>query len=319
MKLFLLPLVLPAVLLVATQVRSKARGIYQTSIARSAPSCGQCHRSSPGAPAGFPPVRAVVAPAARALSAGQSISVTLSASGGQNGSGGGFAADATAGRFTAGPGTRLHANGTAVTHASPSSRKWTFGYTAPGTPGLVHLFVVVNTVNGNFKKDSGDFWAFHGADQTARTATPVRLFVNARGVSSFGRGCAGSFGNFPVLGAARSPRVGERAFAIELHGAAPSSAVALLIGANPNFRPVDLGPIGIPGCTLYVDMAATVTAMTGPGNARRGEGSARFPMPIPNNPWLRNVQLQVQAAIVDPHNGRRVPVTATNALRIRFL
>lgn len=319
MKLPWLALVLPAVLLAVTQVRSKAGGIYHNSITRSAPSCGQCHRSSPGAPAGFPAVRADLAPAARSLTGGQSISVTLTALGGQSGSRGGFAADASAGRFTAGSGTNLHANGSAITHDSPASRKWTFGYTAPATPGLVNLFAVVNTVNGNFKKDSGDFWAFHGADQTARTATPVRLFVNAQGITPFGRSCVGSFGNVPVLGAARAPRVGEQAFAVELHGAAPSSPVALLVGANPNFKPIDLGPIGIAGCTLYVDVAATVTATTGAGNAQRGEGSARFPMPIPNNPWLRTVELQVQAAIVDLRNGRRVPVTATNGLRVRFL
>lgn len=305
--------------LLATMATSRSSGLYTTSVTRSTPSCGQCHRRSPGAATGFPRIQAVVTPTARSLSPGQSVSVTVQALGGQTASTrGGFAADASGGSFSAGNNSRIQAGGRAITHSNSSTRTWQFGYSAPTNPGLVELYTVVNTVNGDRDDDNGDMWGFHGSDSTSSTSTPVRLFVQTQGVRSLGPGCVGSFGNWPVFGAAQSPTVGNQAFALELHGAAPSSSIVLMVGANPNQQPIDLTAIGATGCRLYVDVAASINSMTSAGNAARGDGRATFPIPLPNNPSIRGQAIQAQTVILDNRNGRPLPVTLTNGLSITF-
>ena len=315
----ILPLAAAVAAIAAASLFSRSAGIYHGSITRSTPSCGQCHRPAPGVPAGMPNLAVTLVPGARSLAANQATSMVIAATGGQTGSGlGGFAVDATGGNFAAGVGTRVHAGGAAVSHSRPGNRSWTIGYTAPGTPGLIDVYGVVNTVDGNGKEDDGDLWAFHGFDSASRTPTPVRLFVNATGVTARGQSCVGGYGNVPVLGAAVSASVGNASFGVELHGAAPASPVILLVGADPSFQ-FDLTGLGITGCTLYVNALLSIPGATSFGNAQRGEGSATVSLPIPNNPALRGASLQVQAVVVDVQSGRRIPVTLTNALSVRVL
>ena len=105
-------------------------------------------------------------------------------------------------------------------------------------------------------------------------------------------------------------------FALEVFGAAPVSPLVVLIGANPNFQPFDLGVIGITGCTLYVDVAVDLAAMTSAGDAPRGEGTATIGAPIPNDPGIRGFAIEAQVGIVDVNSGRGTPITMTNALSI---
>lgn len=306
----------PAVLLFALDLPSRSGGIFLPGITRSAPACGQCHRPTPGAASGFAAVRVEVAPAARVLAAGQSTTVAVSVGGGPVSTRGGFAADASAGTFSAGANTAVASGGTAITHASSSSRSWSFGYTAPATPGLVELHVVANAVNGNGRDDDNDMWALAGADQSATSGTPVRLFVNAAGVVPIGTSCTGGFGNVPVLGARQAPAVGNTAFALELHAAAPSAAAGVILGALALQPPIDLGFLGVTGCQLLVDPAVMIGAATGPGNAPRGEGSAVVPVPIPARPLLRGRTLRFQAFFTDAASGRATPLTFTNGLAV---
>ncbi|MEZ5964651.1 MAG: choice-of-anchor V domain-containing protein [Planctomycetota bacterium] len=315
-KLRLLTVATPALLVLTIDLPSRSSGIYQNGITRGAPACGQCHRPTPGAAAGFAPVVVTVDPTARVLAPAQATNVNVSVAGGFGSARGGFACDATAGIFSAGLNTALAAGGTAITHSNSSARTWSFGYTAPSTPGLVELYTVGNAVNGNNNNDNNDMWAFAGFDQAASTATPTRLYVNAPGVTAFGSACAGGFGNVPVFGARQAPTVGNAAFALELHGAAPNATVGVILGVTAFPVPIDLGFVGVPGCALAVDPLLVLNAVTGAGNAQRGEGTATIAMPIPARPILRNRTLRFQAFFTDVASGRPTPLTFTNGLAV---
>lgn len=315
----LVVLAAPLLVCVVFDLPSMSTGMFIPGITRSAPSCGQCHAPTPGAATGFPRIAVSVQPTVRSLARGQSISVTVSAAGGQTASTqGGFACDATDGSFSAGANTAVVPPGGAITHSSPSARSWTFGFTAPTTTGVVSMYAVSNTVNGDTVNGPEDMWAFHGADQFDTNSTPVRLFVNANGIVNVGRSCAGSFGNVPVLGGALTPTVGNANFALQVHGAAPLAPVGLMLAGALLPFPIDLTFLGVNGCELYLNPLVTLNGATGAGNARYGEGSAVLPVPIPNNTGLRGGALHFQAYVFDTGSGRSLPLTLTNALTVTF-
>ena len=103
-------------------------------VARMAPGCGKCHQFGNGQK----PVVSLV-PSKRSLDLSESITVTTSATGGvphpQNA--GGFIAEASVGKFTAGAGMKTDTTGAFVTHTSAANnnRTWAYGYSAPATPG----------------------------------------------------------------------------------------------------------------------------------------------------------------------------------------
>lgn len=304
----------PALLLLTIDLPSRAGGYYSSSAARTAPSCGSCHRPSPGAAPGYAAVATTITPLARVLSAGQATTVTIAVSGGPTGQQGGFTCDATGGTFSAGTNSRLQASGAAISNSNGNARNWSFGYTAPTAPGLVQMYAVGLAANGDSSEDDFDMWSFSGFDQTATSATPTRLFVNAAGVTPIGASCVGGYGQVPVFGSRQVPSVGNSAFALELHGAAPSSPAGMMLGINLQQPPLDLGFIGVTGCTLYVDPVIIFNLATSGGNATRGEGSATIPVPIPATNSLRNSSLRFQAFFVDAASGRTTPLTFTNGL-----
>jgi hypothetical protein len=323
----------PALALTASALFSYGTGVFPgkvipphgpipMDVTRQLPGCAgtsACHRVFPGGNN----LRIQVQVDAWSLDANQAMTVTTSSTGGtahpQNW--GGFIMEATAGAFTAGSNTQIDTPGQYVTHllaSNSNGRQWSYGYTAPATPGLVELYAVVNTVNGDGQADGSDVWGFFGINSGASINTPVRLYVNAPGVTRIGNPCTGSFGNVPVLGSKTNPTVGNPQFAIELHGATTSATAALLIGANPTWQSLDLSLIGITGCFLHVDALLNLALTTSAGDLLRGEGTATWPLPLPNDPSMRGQQVQVQAAIIDTNNGRALPITTTNGLRVTF-
>lgn len=287
-------------------------GLVPLNVTRAMPSCGFCHRAAPGGNL----LDVDVTLSARSLTPNQSISVTTSATGGRPHllNWGGFSTDVEAGTFSAGAGMRIGAGGLAITHTtafSSPNRSWTYGYTAPATPGPVNLYSNVNTVDGDGMATAGDLWGFHGGDGLEQTPTPVRMYVNALRVVPVGDSCVGSWENYPVLGAQQQPDAGNANFAIELVGAAPSSPLVLFIGVAA--APFDLTLIGISGCTLHVNSIVSVVVGTTAGLAKFAEGTAVVPMPIPMG--VRGT-LRVQGAFVDVLSGRSLPLTVTNALDI---
>lgn len=289
-------------------------GGISANIARTAPACGRCHNPTPG----HSGLRVTTTPSLRSLDAGQSISVNTRATGGPvaPGNEGGFVSEATAGTFASGAGSRLGFNsaGKFITHSDPNgNRNWTYIYTAPAQPGPVELYTVVNAVDGNGVPNLNDAWSFHGFDGTSTLSTPIRMFVNATGASSFGAGCADGFGNYPVLGTARSPAVGDQGFAFDIVGAAPAANGIVALG----FRfpsPIDLATIGAPTCSLLVNSFTSVAFATTAGDAQRAEGRAIAALPIVNDPNLRGRRIDAQAVIVDVLNRRPLPITLTNGL-----
>jgi hypothetical protein len=289
-------------------------GTVPADVARAVPSCGQCHRAFPGGNN----LQVRLVPDFRSLDLGQSMSITTSSTGGQAHplDWGGFVAEATRGTFSAGTNSWTDATGSSISHILASyslGRVWTYGYTAPTSPGPVALYSVVNTVDGDGRAGGTDLWGFHGAFSFLTQSTPVHLFVNAVGVKGLGASCVGSYGNHPVLGARTAPTVGNAAFALELLGAVTNAPTVFLLGI-PRVTPIDLGAIGVTGCSLWVDSFASGNATTSAGNAIHAEGQATLPLPIPADPSLRGAALGVQAAIVDNGNGRPIKVTFSNAV-----
>jgi len=309
-----------AALILAASLSSYGSGAFPggkipNKACETTPSCGKCHRPFVGG-AG---IKVSLKASALILSKGQKISVTSSATGGANHpqKWGGFASKNTAGKFTAGSTSQADASGQHLTHRlafQSNGRKWVYGYTAPGKAGLVRLFTVVNTVNGNGRADGSDFWAFPGAFDSNTRSTPVWLYVLADKVKMLGAGCPGSYGNQPVLGSKVTPKVGASNFSLEVHGAAASAPFATFLGANAKWTPLDLSAIGVTGCKLLVDSLITLTGRTGGGTTMYGDGSASVSIPIPNNPSMRGATLQAQSAIIDTGNGRQTPITMTNGL-----
>lgn len=287
--------------------------------------CGECHNVFPGG--GPTPLRVHVGLSRRVLQPQEPITVTAWSQGGQVSLPplvdiGGFCMDATAGVFTPGSNSQVDPAGTAITHqlaSTSNGRRWVFGYTAPTTPGLVELFCVVNTADGD-GQPTGDVWAFHGSNPFSPFSTPVRLYVLAPGVAALGSPCPDGQGNWPVLGARQAPAVGNAAFALELHGAAPAGLVFFLLSVNSSgFVPFDLGIFGIAGCQAQVEQPVVVTGVASPGMAALSEGTATLAWPLPASVALRGVTAQAQAAFLDPAastQGRAVPLTFSNGLAI---
>lgn len=286
-------------------------GSVPANVATAAPSCGTCHSGSGNGQG----LVVSIAPTARILAPGQAISVTTSSTGGVAGSQGGFVGHASRGALSAGATSQINGAADHVTHTLPnnSNRQWTYGYTAPATPGVVELYSVVNTVNGDLTT-GGDEWGFHGVVVGAQQNTPTRLFVNAQGVTEKGAACVGSHGNVPVYGALDQPRVGQL-WTTELHGAPPMTQLSMFIGIDPNFPPFDLSLIGITGCTLHVNPVLTRPGATGPGDAQRGEGRATLTLGVPGDPSLASLPLLAQVAILDLQNGRTIAVTMSNGIQ----
>jgi hypothetical protein len=296
MKRILLLSTVPLAALLVGPVESKKNGILPTSsrpLTRDAGnSCGSCHSGSAGG------VSVRVTPTQRSLAPQQSISITVAGVGGPGGSEGGMAADVTAGQLIAGANTRVSTPGDAIAHSNPGSRSWTFGYRAPAAPGPVEFYTVVNAVDGN-GRTSGDRWAFHGADPNAAVSTPVRLFVNAPGVTSIGVGCADGYGNVGVYGASESPRVGNANFKFEAVGLPPSARVLFMLGLQKNLASVDLAPMGAAGCFLHTDMVISAYFTTTGGSPARAEGRFVMPAPIPGMATLKGFFLRSQLAVID--------------------
>lgn len=283
-------------------------------VTRQAPACGQCHRAFPG---GLN-LQVSLTPTKRILALGEAIQATTQATGGPAGTRGGFVVEATAGTLSPGSNARASANGRFLTHNTAlSNRTWTYGYTAPAAPGLVELYTVVNAVDGS-GTTLGDYWAFHGFNAASAFCTPVRLYVNAVGVAAAGAACVGSWGQYPVFGSKATPSVGNAGFGFELFGAAPAAPFVMLLNAKTAFAGLDLGLIGITGCTLLVDPANSLalSGTTSNGDLFRAEGAASISLPLPNDANLRGAKLMFQVAILDTNNGRPTPITMTNGLEV---
>ena len=312
----------PAAVLLMDGVHSNSTGalpaIPFVAYARTSTSCGGCHTPFPGGPTVF------VVPTARVMSAGQQISIMVSATGGAPrnpnlGLAGGFVADVSAGTFAAGTTSQVTRGGTWITHKDSftAQRNWTFGYTAPTTPGRVDLWAVVNTVDGN-GLNTGDQWAWHGASPFNLFSTPVRLYVNAKAVQAVGTGCPDGNRNVGVFGAPVTPTIGQT-FRLEGFGLPPAQRCLLVLGLQRVFTPVSAAILGAPGCFLNTDLSplqlfATTSGTNTLRNRREGTGTFTLPAPIPNQIGLKGVFFRAQLWVLDQDSKNPFPVVFTNGL-----
>ncbi|MHC4851415.1 MAG: choice-of-anchor V domain-containing protein [Planctomycetota bacterium] len=325
--LLLLCATVPATAILMDSLHSESKGKMPTqsgpdAYARSGPSngqsCGTCHTPFSGGPT------VTVAPSARVMSPGQKITITVSSTGGAArhpnlGWAGGFAADVTGGTLAAGTGSRVNTTGTAITHSDSftAQRVWQFGYTAPGKPGQVDFWTVVNTVNGN-GQNTGDQWAWHGSSHLNSFSTPVRLYVNGTGVQVVGTGCPDGNRNVGVLGAPAAPTLGQT-FRLEGIGLPPAQRCLLVFGFQKAFTPISVANLGAAGCFLNTDLSPLQLFLqtSGPNttqNRKLASGSFSLAAPVPNQSALKGLFFRAQLLVADQDAKNPFPVVFTNGL-----
>ncbi len=273
-----------------------------------------CHRSAPF----ITKVDVTVADLVLAKSASTTITVKGS-NPGVPGIRGGFCADVTNGSLVAGTNTKINAAGNEITHTSFIARNWSFGYKAGTTTGLAEFYTVVNCVNGNGLADGADEWAFNSSKILASQATPVRLYINADGIRSTGRGCEDGYGNQAVIGAPNPPTVGNSNFKIEAFGLPPSSQFMFMMNLGGNVPGYDMAPMGAMGCVLRTTLQIQLIGPTSGGDAVRGEGKVILPAPIPNDNALKGLILSMQIGAIDKNPKRPCPMVVTNGIEVKIL
>ncbi|MCI0587730.1 MAG: integrin alpha [Planctomycetes bacterium] len=118
----------------------------------------------------------------------------------------------------------------------------------------------------------------------------------------FGAGCTGSSGLVPGIGAmGGAPDVGNgnAAFGIRLFRARAIAPAILIAGASSQAwgglpLPFDLGPAGIPGCSLLVAPEALISTATS------ATGLAEIQIPVPPSPALTGGAVFLQWYVADP-------------------
>jgi hypothetical protein len=103
------------------------------------------------------------------------------------------------------------------------------------------------------------------------------------GVATFGNGCAPAGAVIPRIGASGVPRIGTD-FTSYLSRVEPGRGAFLIVGLsntewNGRSLPLDLGPLGLPGCSLWVAPLALAAAETQRVRAREGVAQVSFPIP----------------------------------------
>ncbi len=130
--------------------------------------------------------------------------------------------------------------------------------------------------------------------------------------STFGKGCAGANGT-PQLAAMGLPALGG-GFTLQMTNLPILRPGMLVFGLSDRSwtgatLPMNLGVLGMPGCTLYTDLATLVVSLPS-----RGTGTTDFPMGVPINPTLMGSTFFNQYFVVDLAVGP-TPVISSNAGR----
>jgi len=166
--------------------------------------------------------------------------------------------------------------------------------------------------NGTASEDTIVQRAFTGELPTTGAASnwvpKVRVCAESPSLDSFGAGCGS--GLQPALGLTGSARLGQTA-TVWLSNAPAATASVLVLGVGnraPTF-PVDLAPLGMPGCKLYCSSDVGLTATT---NAL---GIARAPLAVPSDETLVGSIVYQQFFVLDPGGNAR-GLTASNYGRI---
>ncbi len=160
-----------------------------------------------------------------------------------------------------------------------------------------------------------------GSPGTVGLTNKVRMFSGAPdGVSVFGAGCAVPGGDPPRIGATGAAHVGQT-MKVNLSQVPPGKPALLLLGFSNQAwwgvpLPLDLGFVGLPGCSLAVSPDIPLgftTSAFGPGNGR-----VIVPLAIPNQAALAGVTIYAQWYVVDP-GPAPIPGAMTRGLGVTLL
>ncbi len=150
----------------------------------------------------------------------------------------------------------------------------------PSTPPAPFAVLVPFPQPFPFKATGSLLWevAIHGNKQGARSNLKVFTYLDAQAPTlskgahtPFGKGCKGSLGRVPLLdGWLRS----DGFFRAVLSGGSPFQRGLLLFGRSDKrfftySLPLDLGPMGAPGCKLLADILSLAPFSTDPMGAGR--------------------------------------------------
>jgi hypothetical protein len=129
-----------------------------------------------------------------------------------------------------------------------------------------------------------------------------RMVFEPVGLTQWGTGCPGTGNITPTIGSTGQSSLGSLNYFVTLANALGASPAVFLFGRSASF---DIGG----GCRVYNDLVfigATVTTGAGPGN-----GTALFPLFIPNDPSLLAAVFDVQWGILDTASPAFVPLAMT--------
>lgn len=151
----------------------------------------------------------------------------------------------------------------------------------------------------------------------AKTAVAIYWNNIAGSVRSIGAGCVGSTGRVPSHtitwpSGQQGPQQGSPT-TYALSGARATAGVALNVGLSTRTfnglrLPLDLGIIGVTGCTLYHDIVSSQSLVT------NRSGVASFPINWPVDPSAVGSRVYSSWIIVDPGVRRPLPLTLSNAM-----
>lgn len=136
------------------------------------------------------------------------------------------------------------------------------------------------------------------------------------GIDSIGNGCADGFGVVGTFDTPETPSVGNANFYVEGNRLPPGAPALAVIGLQPNYRSVDLSPLGGRGCFLHTDQLLQLGRTTTPGTPSKSDGTLRLNLPIPNNNALKGFYLRSQLWVADSASTRALRAVFTNGLGI---
>src|SRR5688572_3573749 len=165
--------------------------------------------------------------------------------------------------------------------------------------------------------DGDDFPDFVAPGFASLSAPAVRLLSGVPdGVTTLGTGCADGRGVVPRIGCTFVPTRG-RSFSVNFARVRSGAPAYLMLGAtDTNWQqfslPIELSPIGMPGCWLRIspDVVAAASTIGPPGNRR-----ASVALSIPDDPVLAGQSFFAQWSVLEPPTARQTAAT-TRALRI---
>jgi hypothetical protein len=137
---------------------------------------------------------------------------------------------------------------------------------------------------------------------------PAPPFVNdiavaPAGAFQFGWAISGTpcsfYGPLPQIRASGTPKIGTTGFAVRVENGLPGLPALLYLGSSTTTwaglgLPLDLAVLGLPGCTLYQDLAFSLFGFL------NGAGTLTKTLTIPNDPGLNGLPVPFQWIVIEP-------------------